>query len=122
MQTQDYASNPRKLEKIRQNGQEIMNATGGFNKSNGLDAHKQYTRNQAGGQQHVSAAHNIGQGDLDVELDLEGQTKMHLVPCRWTRSGWKYVEVDPKEHNFFNNPNRVNSFGIQSPSKQPRKA
>jgi hypothetical protein len=42
---------------------------------------------------------------------------MHLVPCRWSRSGWKYVEVDPAGHNFFKNPNRVNSFGITSPGK-----
>ena len=39
---------------------------------------------------------------------------MHLVPCRWEHSGWKYVQVDPKEHNFFNNPNRVNSIGMSS--------
>ena len=50
----------------------------------------------------------------DYDLDSEEQPKMHLVPCRWERSGWKYVQVDPKEHNFFNNPNRVNSFGIGS--------
>ena len=49
--------------------------------------------------------------DLDVDCDMP---KMHLVPCRWERSGWKYVQVDPKEHNFFKNPNRVNSFGIGS--------
>ena len=37
---------------------------------------------------------------------------MKLVPCRWSRTGWKYVEVDPKEHKFFGNPNRANSHGI----------
>ena len=41
---------------------------------------------------------------------------MHLVPCRWQRNGWKYVEADPQEHHFFNNPNRVNSIGF-SPKK-----
>ena len=66
--------------------------------------------------QPVAAAHNIT-SELDVELDAEGQTKMHLVPCRWSRSGWKYVEVDPKDHQFFKNPNRVNSFGVTSPNK-----
>ena len=38
---------------------------------------------------------------------------MKLVPCRWSRTGWKYVESDPKEHKFFSNPNRVNSHGVQ---------
>ena len=45
---------------------------------------------------------------------------MHLVPCRWEHSGWKYVQVDPKDHNFFNNPNRINSVGIGSNTK-PKK-
>ena len=40
-------------------------------------------------------------------------SKMHLVPCRWSKTGWKYVEVDPKNVNFLNNPNRVNSFGVE---------
>ncbi len=38
---------------------------------------------------------------------------MSLVPCRWQKSGWKYVEVDPGATKFFNNANRVNSFGFQ---------
>ena len=111
---------PRRLEKIRQNGEDILAASNGFNKSTGLDAHKQYNRNQMKAMpatnQPVAAAHNM-HDQLDVELDLEGQTKMHLVPCRWSRSGWKYVEVDPIQHNFFKNPNRVNSFGVTSPDK-----
>ena len=37
---------------------------------------------------------------------------LHLVPCRWERSGWRYVQKDPAEHGFFKNPNRVNNFGI----------
>ena len=44
---------------------------------------------------------------------------MHLVPCRWQKSGWKYVEVDPKETKFFASPNRVNSIGF-SPSQRPK--
>ena len=39
------------------------------------------------------------------------------MPCRWERSGWRYVARDPKEHNFFNNPNRVNNFGV-APEKR----
>jgi len=57
----------------------------------------------------------ISEFDLDVDVDVP---KMHLVPCRWERSGWKYVQVDPKEHTFFNNPNRVNSFGIGTTQKR----
>ena len=40
---------------------------------------------------------------------------MKLVPCRWSRTGWKYVEADPNEHKFFGNPNRANCHGYQSP-------
>ena len=47
------------------------------------------------------------------------QPTMHLVPCRWEHSGWKYVQVDPKAHNFFNNPNRINCHGI---SNKPKRA
>ena len=46
---------PRRLEKIRQNGQDIMGNSTGF-KSAGLDAHKQFTRNQ---NKPIAAAHNI---------------------------------------------------------------
>jgi hypothetical protein len=45
-----------------------------------------------------------------------------LVPCRWQRSGWKYVKVNPEEHKYFSNPNRVNSQGYSASSlsnKQP---
>jgi hypothetical protein len=56
--------------------------------------------------------------DLDaIDYDPDEMPKMHLVPCRWQRTGWKYVEADPGSQNFFNNPNRVNSFGI-SPKSQ----
>ncbi len=42
---------------------------------------------------------------------------MQLVPCRWQRNGWKYVEADPSHHQFFTNPNRINSvgFGLGNP-------
>ena len=35
-----------------------------------------------------------------------------LVPCRWSNSGWKYVEEEPSEQKFFKNPNRVNTMGF----------
>jgi hypothetical protein len=44
------------------------------------------------------------QDDVDVP-------KMHLVPSRWERTGWKYTEVDPMNTSFFKNPNRVNCHG-----------
>ena len=44
---------------------------------------------------------------------------MQLVPCRWQKSGWKYVEVDPQETKFFCSPNRVNSVGF-SPNAKPK--
>ena len=37
-----------------------------------------------------------------------------IVPCRWTNSGWKYVEDEPAKQKFFSNPNRANSFGTSS--------
>ena len=44
-------------------------------------------------------------------MDL-GQKQMQLVPCRWQKSGWKYVEADPATTKFFGNPNRANSVGF----------
>ena len=43
---------------------------------------------------------------------------MQLVPCRWQKSGWKYVEVQPGSTKFFSSPNRVNSVGF-SPKVKP---
>ena len=43
---------------------------------------------------------------------------MQLVPCRWSKNGWKYVEADPGHHKFFNNPNRINSVGFSPGQKQ----
>ncbi len=34
------------------------------------------------------------------------------MPCRWQKSGWKYVEVEPAATKFFKNANRVNSVGF----------
>lgn len=40
---------------------------------------------------------------------------MNVVPCRWSNSGWKYIEIDAEEQKFFGNPNRRNSHGYNSP-------
>ena len=37
-----------------------------------------------------------------------------LVPCRWSHTGWKYVQRDPSATKFFTSPNRVNSFGYNN--------
>lgn len=59
--------------------------------------------------------------ELDVDYIGGGEQpdgqQLHLVPCRWERSGWRYVQKDPQEHGFFRNPNRVNNFGV-APDKR----
>ena len=56
-----------------------------------------------------------------MQDDLYEQGKeMKLVPCRWSKTGWKYVEVDPGNHKFFVNPNRANAHGYNSPQKRGR--
>ena len=48
---------------------------------------------------------------------FEDRATMHLVPCRWSKNGFKYVQVDLKDHNkFFKNPNRVNGHGKREKS------
>ena len=42
---------------------------------------------------------------------------MQLVPCRWSHTGWKYVQRDPAKEHFFNSPNKVNSVGFRNPNK-----
>ena len=37
---------------------------------------------------------------------------LQLVPCRWSHTGWKYVQSDPEKSYFFSSPNRVNSLGF----------
>lgn len=54
----------------------------------------------------------------EVEKELEGGS-LHLVPCRWSLSGWKYVKQDPGDHRFFNSPHRVNGQGIYSGNLSP---
>ena len=46
-----------------------------------------------------------------IEADMNLNDNMHLVPCRWEKSGWRCVQKDPGQIGFFNNPNRVNNFG-----------
>ena len=48
----------------------------------------------------------------DVHANVEERPELYLVPNRWSKSGWKYVEQDPIRHKFFSSPNRMNSFGF----------
>jgi hypothetical protein len=52
------------------------------------------------------------------EKELEGGS-LHLVPCRWSLSGWKYVKIDPSDHIFFNSPHRMNGHGIYTGNQSP---
>ena len=53
---------------------------------------------------------------MSVDQMFEEQ-EMKLVPCRWSRTGWKYVEAETGEHKFFKNPNRANCHGYNSPGR-----
>lgn len=53
-----------------------------------------------------------------MEAEIAMNQQLHLVPCRWERSGWRYVQKDPAETKFFRNPNRVNNFGVQTEVKR----
>lgn len=55
------------------------------------------------------------------EPELEGGS-LHLVPCRWSLSGWKYVKMDPGDHKYFNSPHRVNGQGIYTGPQSPSNA
>jgi hypothetical protein len=56
--------------------------------------------------------------DGSFEPELEGGS-LHLVPCRWSLTGWKYVKVEPGEHKFFNSPHRINGQGIYTGNRSP---
>ena len=68
----------------------------------------------------VLAQHQMQAAPLDLNAmdnEIAMNKELHLVPCRWERSGWRYVQRDPAAHQFFNNPNRVNNFGV-APEKR----
>ena len=57
-------------------------------------------------------SHNTSAVDLGLP-----EENLKLVPCRWSHTGWKYVQADPGKTHFFKNPNRVNSFGFNKDVK-----
>ena len=42
---------------------------------------------------------------------IDSKNKETLVPCRWNKSGWKYIESQPYANKYFMNPNRENYTG-----------
>jgi len=62
--------------------------------------------------------HNTSIHDYSDEPELGGES-LHLVPCRWSLTGWKYVKVDPQEAKYFSNPHRVNGQGIYTGTQSP---
>ena len=87
---------PRKLDAMRANGSQIV-----------------------AGSQEEEKIRAVGGDTLEsMKFEMNMNNNLHLVPCRWEKSGWRYVQKDPKQTNFFNNPNRVNSFGIVADKKR----
>lgn len=119
----DNMMSPRRLGALRANGNNILGA-----KATDLEAARNYKTGQmdivsnatsrvGGG---VRAQHPADMMDTQQfnQMDNGMDQQLHLVPCRWERSGWRYVQKDPKEHGFFRNPNRVNNFGVQSAKRR----
>jgi len=53
--------------------------------------------------QHISNMKEIKPPQFDqhdyesIDSELNINQSLHLVPCRWERSGWRYVQVDPAD-------------------------
>ena len=115
------AMSPRPLDAIRQNGNQIM---GGSKLGSEAEAASSYKRHQEGKASDLnSRAAEVNEmvdprqfDQMDAEMTMNAN--LHLVPCRWSPSGWRYVQKDPNDHRFFNNPNRVNNFGVASDRKR----
>ena len=83
-----------------------------------LGSHPSANANAAKQQELQSQLQAINEADLaafDNELKMNGQ--MQLVPSRWERSGWRYVQAEPGDTKFFAHPNRVNNFGVHAQDK-----
>ena len=87
---------PRKLDAMRANGSQIV-----------------------AGNQEEEKVRAVNVETLDnMNFEINMNQNLHLVPSRWERSGWRYVQKDPQATDFFNNPNRVNSFGITADKRR----
>ena len=78
------------------------------------NAAKMVLNNRSGRKQTIDVSNR-------PEEMYELESDMKLVPCRWSRTGWKYVEQDPREHKFFGQPNRANAQGFFSPQSRKTK-
>lgn len=115
------AMSPRPLQAIRANGSNIV---GGSRLGSELDAASTFKRHQEARPSEInSRAQEVTEmvdprqfDQMDAEMSMNAN--LHLVPCRWSPSGWRYVQRDPKDHRFFNNANRVNNFGVASDRKR----
>ena len=122
MSRQMQIMSPRRLDAIRANGNDIINPKmRGLNDNDAASNYKRgMERGSAMGAQQAQGADNIVDERVYQAMDdeMEMNANLHLVPCRWERSGWRYVQRDPGQQEFFNNPNRVNSFGVDSGKKR----
>ena len=87
---------------LLQNGNDIMNMSGGYGnrKKSNMPT---ITKNL-----ELSGPNNYGRfGDAKAE-----EENLELVPCRWSNTGWKYVQKPTAKTKFFTSPNRVNSHGF----------
>ena len=106
--------NSRRLEAIRANGNKIVGAA-----ANDLDAGSAYKKGQDPRASEMGGTFSGNDAAMDMrEHEIAMNNNLHLVPSRWERSGWRYVQKDPGETNFFRNPNRVNNFGVNAEKKR----
>lgn len=112
---------PRRLDQLRANGKQILDPQGAQgNNQDAASTYKRMMEQRVSSNPPAQAASRTAVDPREVEREAEitMNQRLHLVPCRWERSGWKYVERDPADHRFFQNPNRVNNFGITAEKKR----
>ena len=108
--------NSRRLEAIRANGNKIVgkqqqDSEAASNYKTSMSARK---ANSRGADMALAAADVLDMREMEIQMN----NNLHLVPCRWERSGWRYVQKDPADTQFFQNPNRVNNFGVNAEKKR----
>ena len=95
------------MDAIRNNGNKILGEP-----NNRVDAASTYARS-------INPAAARMDSRTGSPLDVrECDSELHLVPSRWDRSGWRYVQKDPADSKFFQSPNRVNNFGVNGDRKR----
>jgi len=106
--------NSRRLDAIRANGNKIIGEA-----ANNTDAASNYRRGMDPATQKMEGSSRSGMQMNDMrDNEMEMNKNLHLVPSRWERSGWRYVQKDPADIQFFQSPNRVNNFGVNGDRKR----